>query len=77
MLKPLVMVKGHKDRKGLSTYDLAFSIDSTIGTAQQWLASLTGPDGLPGASGLSAYDLAYSLDSTIGTAQQWLTSWYT
>ena len=59
---------------GLSTYDLAFSIDSTIGTAQQWLSSLTGPDGLPGASGLSAYDLAYSLDSTIGTAQQWLTS---
>jgi hypothetical protein len=58
---------------GLSAYDLAFSIDSTIGTAQQWLASLTGPDGLDGApgsdgqdgpigpqgsNGLSAYNLA-------------------
>ena len=74
---------------GLSTYDLAYSLDSTIGTAQQWLASLTGTDGLDGApgsdgqdgpigpqgsNGLSAYNLAFIADSTIGTELQWLAS---
>lgn len=53
--------------QGLSAYQLAKANDPSIGTVDEWLASLQGADGL------SAYQVAVN-NGFVGTADEWLNS---
>lgn len=46
----VVAARGEKGDEGLSAYELALS-NGFVGTEQQWLLSLTGPQGVPGPKG--------------------------
>jgi hypothetical protein len=56
----------------MSAYQAAVA-GGYVGTQQQWVASLTGPQGTPGTQGLSAYDVAVA-NGYAGTQSQWLAS---
>jgi hypothetical protein len=63
-----------------SAYDIAKRLSGgTIGTEEEWIASLKGKDGLPGATGpagKSAFEIAKQYDAALAnlTEQQWIAS---
>ena len=59
--------QGLKGDTGASAYEIAYELDNSIGTQEQWIESIMGVDGL------SAYEVALK-NGFEGTEQEWLDS---
>ena len=46
-------INGNDGQNGKSAYEIAYALDSTIGTETEWIASLKGADGSDGDNGIS------------------------
>ena len=62
-----------KGADGWSAYQIAKANDPSIGTQEEWIASLKGDKGDKGDNGKSAYQLAVDAGYT-GTQEEWITS---
>ena len=62
-----------KGTDGWSAYQIAKANDSSIGTQEEWIASLKGDKGDKGDNGKSAYQLAVEAGYT-GTQEEWIAS---
>ncbi|MFD8151754.1 hypothetical protein ACFV28_13515 [Streptomyces sp. NPDC059720] len=58
--------------RGASAYEVAVA-QGFVGTVDEWLASLVGPQGVQGVEGDDAYEVAVAAGYT-GTREQWLAS---